>query len=202
MRVNFDVVGSFNKQKYRGIDAERNVNLFEFSDPDGKNSKALLPTAGLTLSETFEGAAFRGSLVYLGLAYFVVGEEFYSWDGSGDPESIGAIDTSTGYVGMEGNLLVTGQIVLVDGADGWLYDIGASSFDKITAMGFPEKPIDIAFMDGFFIVPDGETNTFAISGSNDGSSWDALNTAAITTHPGFITAVQVLHRRIFIFGVS
>ena len=203
MRVNFDIVGSFNKQKYRGIDSEKNVNLFEFNDPDGKNTKALLPTAGLTLIKTFGlTGTFRGSLVYLGLAYFAVGDTFYSWDGVADPIDIGTIGTSTGYVGMEGNLLATGQVVLVDGAKGYLWEIGTSTFGEITDPGFPAQPIDIAFMDGFFIVPSGGTNLFAISASNDGSSWDALNSAAITTHPGHIAAVQVLHRRIFIFGVS
>ena len=199
MRTKFDIVGSFNKQPINNFDAQRTVNLFEYTDTEGKKGKILINTSGLIERFDISGMTqgWRNSFVFQGFAYFVVADSVYRMDSNLIRTLLGTITTSNGFVGIEAN---THQVIFVDGVFGYIYDVNTGVFQKITSPGFPTLPIDVAFLDGFFVVPAGGTNTLTLSSLNDGLTWDALDSAAINTHPGNITAIQTLHRKLFIFA--
>lgn len=192
MRKDYDIVGSYDNQRVSTINAERTVNMFEYIDQNGKRPKVMLPTSGLldsALNFAPETGGSRATFVYnnkvTGLQdiYQVFGASVYLITGSTGAltfTKIGTLNTSTGYVGIDANSY---QIIFVDGQEGWIWDINATTFMQITDTGFPAKPIDVCFLDGFFIVANGDTNTFQLSLINQGMVWSG-GTATFTGDSG------------------
>lgn len=187
MRKDYDIVGSYDNQRVSPINAERTVNLFEYLDPNGKRPKTLIFTSGLEDTElnfTPETGGSRATFVYQNKTagfvenaiYQVFGGRLFRISGYSDALSVsplGNLVSSTGYCGIDAN---TNQIILVDGQKGYIYDIEAGGFVQITDPGFPSRPIDVTFLDGFFIVADGNTNNFYLSSFNQGLVWSSQST--------------------------
>jgi hypothetical protein len=201
LRTEFDIVGSFNEQANLPVAGERALNWYDFEDPKGKRSKTQYPTSGLLTKLNFGGnRAVRGGLVFGGNTYLVVGENVYFINPSFIINHIGTLTTFQGQVDIEAN---TFQVIFVDGVAGWIWDTVATTFTQIVGNGFPGQPLGVAYLDGFFCVPMGQTNQYVISALNNGLIWNNLpagNIASITAHPGTITAIKTLHRRLFIFS--
>lgn len=179
--VDYDLVGSYNNQRVSGIDAERSVNLFEYIDQRGKKQKTLLPTSGLEDQVlTFPGAAngWRGQFVFNNVTYGVIGANVYRWTGLAPPTQINTapLTATVGYVGIDAN---TYQIIFVDGTRGYIYDTLTGIWRQITDANFPNNPVDVCYLDGFFIVASGGTNNFYMSSFNQGLIW-GLTTSAFT----------------------
>lgn len=187
MLKDFDLIGSYDNQRITTINAERTVNLFEYIDPQGKKPKSLLPTAGLINSGLDFGSETGGSratFVYNNPntgnqeIYQIFGESVYRITGSTNfltQSKIGSLSTTSGYVGIDAN---TYQIIFVDGEQGWIWDINALTFVQITDTGFPEKPIDVCYLDGFFLVANGDTNNFQLSSINQGLVWSSVSASS------------------------
>jgi hypothetical protein len=174
MRKDYDIVGSYDNQRVSTINAERTVNLFEYLDPQGKRPKTLLPTAGLVNAELNFGAetgGARAAFVFDNAIYTVFGQSVFRTTGTTGALStslIGTLTTSAGYVGIDANQY---QVIFVDGSLGYIWDINALTFTEITDTGFPSAPVDVCYLDGFFIVADGNTNNFYLSSLNQGMVW-------------------------------
>lgn len=184
MRKDYDLVGSYDNQRVSSINAERTVNLFEYLDPQGKRPKVLLPTAGLTdanLSFGTETGGSRATFVFDNAIYQVYGGSIFRTTGSTGALStslIGTLSTTTGYVGIDAN---TFQVIFVDGVQGFIWNVDTEMFEQITDPAFPEKPIDVTFIDGFFLVANGDTNTFQLSTINQGLIWGVDNDGTEST---------------------
>lgn len=182
MRKDYDLVGSYDNQRVSTISAERTVNLFEYLDPEGKRPKVMLPTAGLVnanLNFNPEMGGSRATFVFNDAIYQVYGSSVFRTIGSTgllSTSKIGDLTTTEGYVGIDAN---TYQVIFVDGQEGWIWDINADTFTLITDTGFPANPIDVCYVDGFFLVANGDTNTFQLSMINQGMVWSA-GTATFT----------------------
>lgn len=168
----FDIVGSFNNQIYSPIDSERSINLFEYRDLKAKKPKILLTSSGLINSNFNFGSAtngFRAEFVFLGEHYMVIGNSLFVESAIGTISLLGnLINTNTGYVAIDGNRF---QLMIVDGVNGYIWDTIALTFTLITDQSFPVKPIDLCSLDGFFVVANGDTNTFQLSSFNQGLVW-------------------------------
>lgn len=170
--VDFDIVGSYNNQRVTPIDAERSVNVFEYRDPLGKKPKALINTSGLLNSDfTFGGTTggFRAQFYFNGDQYMVIGGSFFKITGGGTVSFLGSlVSTTSGFVGIDAN---TFQIMFVDGQNGYIWDTMANTFVVITDASFTLNPIDVTYLDGFFVVAEGGTNNFQLSSFNQGLVW-------------------------------
>ena len=175
----YDIVGSYNNQRYTPIDAERTINMFEYIDGKDKKPRTLIPTSGLinqnkSFFNSFTGlpqtGPFRGQFTFIDSMYCVVGTGVYKLTGSTLTLSfLGDIGgTGVGYVGIDAN---TFQVIFVDGTKGWIYDVLTGIFVQITDPNFPSRPIDVTYLDGFFVVANGLTNTFQLSEFNQGLVW-------------------------------
>jgi hypothetical protein len=129
--------------------------------------------------------------------YAVVGENVYLISSLLAPTLLGSINTDIGPVFMTVNN--AGQVILVDGVDGWIYDPGTGDFLEITTSDFPGKPLGVVYQDDYFLIPDGETNIWYLSGPNDGFSWDVLDTATIRKYTGYVTGIGVVGSRVYFF---
>lgn len=209
-REDYNFVGSYDNQRVTTISAERTVNLFEYLDPNGKRPKVLLPTSGLVDSEIVFGTEVggcRGTFVFDGYIYNVYGNSVFRTTGSSESLSttkLGEINTEVGYVGIDANQY---QVIFVDGQDGWIYDITTGSlapWQQITDSGFPPNPIDVCYIDGFFLVISGGANNFQLSELNQGMVWSGgipINFTAVAatdlitltgvTNANFATGVPV-----------
>lgn len=174
MRKDYDLVGSYDNQRVSTISAERTVNLFEYLDPQGKRPKSMLSTSGLgnaNLNFGSESGGARAAFVFNNAIYQVYGQSVFRTTGSTNILSttqIGTLTTTAGYVGIDAN---TFQVIFVDGQEGWIWDTDANTFQQITDTGFPANPIDVCYLDGFFLVANGDTNTFQLSMINQGMVW-------------------------------
>lgn len=198
--VDYDFIGSYNNQRITEIDAERSVNLFEYLDEKGKKPKSLISTSGILnsgidFSPTVGGS--RASFVFQNNTYQVFGNKVYLINGALAPSLIGTLNTTTGYVGVDAN---TFQVIFVDGLNGWIWDTVATTFTLIVDVNFPAIPIDVTYLDGFFVVAAAGTNTFVLSQINNGISYTPLQQGAMTSHPGTIVACRTLHRNLFLFS--
>lgn len=185
----YDIVGSYNNQRVPSIDAERSVNLFEYRDMLAKKRKLMIPTSGLdTTGTSFAGTTggFRNSFQFGTNTYHVIGNAVWLVQQIGDslfPAQLNTLiplTTSTGYVGIDAN---TFQIIFVDGVHGYIYDTTAQTFTQISDFSFPVTPIDVCYLDGFFVVANGNTNQFQLSSFNNGLVWGPSSNA-VTTNIG------------------
>ena len=180
MRKDYDLVGSYDNQRISTISAERTVNMFEYLDEDGKRPKVLLSTSGLINADLNFGAEMggaRASFVFQNAIYNVYGKSVFRTTGTTGFLSttlIGTLTTVTGYVGIDAN---TFQVIFVDGAEGWIWDVNTNAFMQITDPAFPAMPIDVCYLDGFFLVANGNTNNFQLSEFNQGLVWGSDFTA-------------------------
>lgn len=181
MRKDYDLVGSYDNQRVAPINAERTVNLFEYIDPTGKRPKVLLPTSGLVnadLNFGTENGGNRAAFVFDNAIFQVIGSSVFLTSGPSNflttipigelRDANDDITTTTGYVGIDAN---TFQVIFVDGQEGWIWDINAETFTLITDTGFPANPIDVTYLDGFFLVINGGTANFQLSEFNQGMVW-------------------------------
>jgi hypothetical protein len=174
--VNYDIVGSYNNQRVSGIDAERTVNLFQYNDPLGKKPSSLLSTSGLLNTNLVFGntiGGFRGQFVFNDNMYVVIGSDVYVIDSALAPIRINSLplNTFTGYVGIDANNAQNPQVIFVDGINGYIWDTIALTWTMITDTSFPAQPIDVCYLDGFFVVANGNTNEFQLSELNQGLVW-------------------------------
>ena len=180
--VDFDIVGSYNNQIISSIDAERSINVFEYHDLRGKKPKSLVNTSGLINTELVFGSVtggFRAQFVFNNNEYNVVGNSVFLTTTGGIVSLLGTlVNTSQGYVGIDANI---NQVIFVDGVNGYIWDTTSSTFTKITDPGFPITPIDVCTLDGFFVVANGNTNNFGLSGFNQGLVWGPDNNGTQTT---------------------
>lgn len=191
----YEIVGSYDNQRVSTFNAERTINMFEYLDDNGKKPKALFSTAGLVdsglaFTGVTAGAGSRGSFVYKNVVtgdleiYQIFGNGVFRITGTTNnlvDSLIGLLNTTEGYVGIDAN---TYQIIFVDGQEGFIWDINQTTFTKITDTSFPAKPIDVCYIDGFFLVANGDTNQFQLCLINQGMVWgtgSATFTADATT---------------------
>jgi len=170
--VDYEIVGSYNNQRISSIDAERSVNMFEYIDPLGKKPKILINTSGLTNTTYSFGSTtggFRAQFVFQTNQYIVIGNSVFRITLTGTISLLGTfINTNAGYVGVDAN---TFQVIFVDGVNGYIWDTMANTFTQITDTSFPTSPIDVCYLDGFFVVANGNTPDFYLSSFNQGMVW-------------------------------
>ncbi len=197
-RKDYDIVGGYDNQRVSTISAQRTVNLFEYLDPQGKRPKTLLPTSGLRDTElvfSTETGGARASFVFKDAIYQVYGASVFKITGTTGVfvvTPIGSLTTTIGYVGIDAN---TFQVIFVDGEEGHIYDTNASTYERITDTGFPPNPIDVCFLDGFFLVAHGGTNEFQLSALNQGMVWSGGSATAATFTVNTTTDVLTLSTR-------
>lgn len=195
------MLGSFNKYPDLDIDVEDTVNLFEIRDPKIKEQRALLSTPGLKFELNVSPGStdpVRALFVFETMMYGVFGSNIYGFNSNLTPIFLGTIDSNAGGVSITNNN--GGQVIFVDGEAGYIYTPTTGVFAKITDPDFPAKPINVVYLDTYFAIPSGETQTFQLSANNDGTQWNAfLDEAQIQTYPGVNRGVGVVNERLFFF---
>jgi hypothetical protein len=191
VRNDYNIVGSYNNQRYSNIDSERTVNMFEYIDKDSKKPKTLISTSGIIntgLNFDPETQGFRASFVFKNQSYHVIGSSIFLINPDFSYAKIGTLNTSAGYVGIDAN---TFQVIFVDGTNGWIWDTNSLIFEQITDPAFPLFPIDVCMLDNFFVAASGGTNNFLLSSFNQGLVWSGTsNNFTVTIASNLITLLN------------
>lgn len=199
------IQAGFDTQADAQFNSATAINMYYVYDKFGKNEGwRLRRNRGIKAQFTLPQSGYRGEFVIENettkLSYFVVGNTFYQMTTSQVTTVLGTLSTSTGFVKIISNQLEPfPQILVVDGTDGWIWN--GTTFTQVTDGNFPANPVDAEYMDGRFIVLNGQSNKWAISKINDGVNWEAFSGTEITTEPSdTLVGVAVLNRRIWFFG--
>jgi len=191
-------IGGAYKGRSTDLNAQVCINLYpEIDRQEAKNIRALIGTPGLkSFCDTSVSDPVRGFHVMGDHLYTVIGNTLYKVYSDGTYDSLGSpLGTSEGYVWMADNGT---EVMVVDpGINGYIYT--GDIFAGITAAGFP-IPSSLTYQDGYFIVTEKDTGKFFISGSYDGTSWDALDYATAESNPDDLLACLSDHGEVWLFG--
>jgi hypothetical protein len=204
--MNIPFVGPTYNGRSSNIDASRSVNFYPETNPAGAKSViALVNTPGTLLWAQVDPSPVRGMHVFGGLLYVVAGGKLYSVDARGVVSQVlGMLATSAGRVAMADNgLAVSGvggnQLMIVDGAYGYIYNAQAGAFTAISGGGWPVAgAFALTYIDSYFVIAN--ANSMSVSASNlyDGATWSALATSPVSAAPDLVRAVINVRQQLWV----
>ena len=135
------------------------------------------------------------------VGFIVVDDKLYSVDTGGTRTLRGTIGTSSGILRM---VIGTTHLFFVDGIDGYTLKLSDYTFLTITDVLFPDAPIDVTFLGGYYIVAGQISGEYvvALSAIDDPSSWPVTNELYPADIPGTIKAVKAFNKELWIFGTT
>ena len=181
--------------------AQTCINWYpEITQLQEKTKVLLMPTPGTKLVQSVGIGPHRGSIIHKDACYIISGNELIKQTTAGVFSSLGTIGTSTGRVSMASNGAFGDQLIIVDGTDGYIWDSQALTLTTIADAQFPAFPLQVRYMDSYFIVIAVDSGQFNISSSNDGTAWDALDFANAERQPDNTLAVETVSRDLYFIG--
>lgn len=180
----------------RKASVQRSVNLYLLGmETPSKVPFILQAVPGLSLF-AYLGAEIRGAYEAAGRCFVAAGAVLYEVYADGTFVSRGGLQSATGPVEMAWG---TTQLVLVDGANGYVLSLDSNSFAQIASPAWLGS-YRVAYLDGYFIFVDPGTQRFYCSAIDDATNLDALDFASAESSPDNIVAHLVAHREIWFLG--
>lgn len=201
MRTPLPLLGGRHVDRVAQVNNERSVNWYAEQEPGAAKSLVTMkPTPGLVrVGAAGNGPCRSHRVTFDGKAYWVSGPQLMSQDTSGAITAIGSLNTSSGWC-----VLAAGRdyLLVVDGGDGYTWN--GVTFATVADADFPASPSWCAYMDGYFIVNDDDTDRFHISdlpgGAENPTSWTALNFATAEADPDDAVAVIATYETVYLVG--
>ncbi len=199
-------VGPTYNSRSSNIDASRSVNFYPETNPaNAKSVTALVNTPGTALWAQAGTSPVRGMHVFGGLLYVVAGGKLYSVDAAGTvSQDLGTLATSAGSVACADNGIATAgvggnQLMIADGAEGYIYNVSTGVFSTISGGGWPPAGAGtLTYIDGYFVIGNG--NSMSVSACNlyDGTTWNALATTPVSAAPDLVRTVVNVHQQLWV----
>lgn len=182
----------------RQASAQRAVNLYLMGmETPSKASHILRKVPGLVMFSAL-GSVIRGCIEAAGRCFFVAGSTLYELSAAGVATNRGTLLTSTGNVGLAWGLT---QLVIVDGANGYVMRLSTNVFEQITDTDWPGSD-RVDYLGGFFIIKAPDTQQFYVTAIDDATSVDALDYASAESAPDNVVAHIVVNERLHLLGVT
>jgi hypothetical protein len=187
---------SFDVSRSPQLSNTRLLNFFtERQAPDAKGQAPLFGAPGLISMATVGVGPFRGGWNLNGVAYYVSGDSLYSVGSDQSVTLLGSGIGGTTPVGMSDNGV---QLCVVNGAQGWIYNVNSGTYTRITSAAFYAADT-VTFMDGYFIFDRKGTNEWFLSALYDGLTYNGLDFASAEGQPGLVMATVQNLQLLFIF---
>lgn len=197
-RTRIPIAGGYDKDVAINVGSARSINCYvEMASAGSKVPYYLVGTPGTQLVATLPKSPVRGLWEHNGVMYAVGGDAFYKVTISGAVTLLGTLRTSSGRLGISDNSV--DQIIIVDGAFGYVYNAATGVFAEISDHDFPGAT-HVDFLDGYSIFCGNAAGRFGISAINDSTSYDALDYASAESDPDDTIALAVDHREVWLFG--
>lgn len=196
-------------QEYPSKSVDQNqarlINMYLDEDKaKGKYKIVAYSMPGLTSFCDTTKANVRALLEHNDVLYAVAGNTAYSINSGGTATSIGTLNTSSGFckiAAITGGSDTNSQLVIIDGTNGYHYNIGTSTATfPISDGDFPQTCTDITTQDDYFIVQKSGSIRFHLSAVSDGTSWAALDFASKTGQADRLVAIVSQHRELWLLG--
>jgi len=189
-------VGPSYQLSTRKASVQRTVNMFLVGmETPGKAPFILQSFPGLSLFVAL-GAVVRWAYAAGDRAFVVAGSTLYELASDGTATSRGTLATASGAVDMaHGN----SQLVIVDGANGYVLTLATNVFAQITDPDFYGST-RVWFLDNYFLFIRPDTGQFYISAIDDASSFDALDFATAESQPDNLVSMAVVGDRLLLAG--
>lgn len=183
------------------VNAQERLNLYcELQSDAETNALAIYGTPGLVAESNYGAVPARGAYSMGDFKYFVVGNALWQEANDGIQTNRGTLLTSGGKVSMIDNGT---QIMIVDGANGYIYNVNTTTFTVIATADPDFASIGgdtVTFQNGYFIVNKPGTGQFYISALYDGLSWDLLDFATAESNPDPLVRVLANNGQLLLFG--
>jgi hypothetical protein len=182
------------------VNAQTCINWYVVpAGPGARTKAALYPTPGTTLVQSVGAGPHRGAIEHKGKTYFVSGAEFIEMDAGGNFTAIsGVLPTTSGRVDMCSNGDFGDQVLVVDGADGYVFN--GTTLAVIADSDFPANPTSCVYLDGRAIVTFADSGVWYISDLNDFTAWTATQFANAERDPDNLVRAFVNNRDLILFG--
>ncbi len=181
------------------VTRQRRLNCYFEDREDGDKSKvAVYGTPGLVPSfqaSTPLGLPVRAMLGTQTALYLIAYNQFLSVDSIGTVLASGSLSTISGLASLAYSPT---QVVITDGAVGYLFTPASSAFTVIGG-AFPNGAKTVTFVSSFFVAEQPGSQQFWVSNSNDGSTWNGLAFASASSFSDNILAVDNLLGNLVLF---
>lgn len=200
------LVNAFYEDYSRGFDYQRCINWYPVlsESGDSKNKAHLVPTPGsrnITSVTPSGGTGCRGMYEASNGRFFGVwGNTVYEILSNSNTNIINSstlLNTEIGSVSLADN---GEQLVITTGSKGYIYTFSTSTFAEITDTDFPLGANQVIYHNGYFICTLPGSNEWSISNYGDGSSWNGLDYATITSSPDTVLGLVSVRTDVWIFG--
>jgi hypothetical protein len=187
----------------RSVNAADNrmINLFPEPVPEGGLTGGFLNRApGLRKVATIGTGPIRGLWTHLSNgedAYVASGNEFYKILPDFTATKLGNI-SGTGPVSIADNGI---QLFIACGAEAFIYDEPANTFEKITDPDFAGAAT-VCYIDGYFAFNQPDTQILWVTEILDGSIINPLAFAAAESTPDAVVAIVSNNREVWVFGTG
>lgn len=186
----------------RGIGGDTAVNIRKeiagpgaLSDRFWVHTPALRVFAPQTVATACRGLHLTGG----GRVFQVAGTTLWEILSNGNRASRGTVSSISGPVGMASN---EDQMVIVDGAAGYLYDFAANTLTTISDPEFPNGASTVCTVDGYFLVEEPGSIYTRWSELRDGATWPTLSRASAESFPDIVSGVVSVSGEVWAFGTQ
>jgi len=197
-RISLFGLGQLSKSSF--VTAKVLQNMYCEQRPAGEKSGLVAyGTPGELLFADFGATPCRGALEFEpgSVAYVVHRGTLWEINNAGVKVSRGTLLSASGRVSMAHNGV---QVMIVDGASGYIYNTQTTVFAQITDTDFPANPTTVTYLSRRFIISLLNSSRFYCSDIDNGLSWDALNFANAETNPDPIIAVFASNGQLILMG--
>lgn len=174
----------------------RSVNLYLSAMESPAKAAFVLQSVPGLIERADAAAVVRGCIDAGGRAFFVAGSKLYELSAAWGLQERGTLLTSAGQVGMAWGLT---QLVMVDGAYGYVLRLSSDVFERITDTDWPGAS-SVGYLNGFFtfVVPNGQQAY--VSAIDDATDIDALDYVSAERVPDDLVSQVVLSGEQWLLG--
>lgn len=179
------------------------MNWFvELATGTPKAKSWLVPTPGLDPFVVLGAGPVRALFAEEGRCFAVGGGHFYEILASQNFVHLGEVGMDGRSASISSNGSDGHQIFIVSNGDGFIFDLVSGDFTPIIDDGFPRPCSMGAFVDGYFLALQAQSDRFQISALENGLVWDALDVAQVSQTTGIVRALVPVHRNVWLLGSS
>lgn len=201
--VEFPIVTQTYQERSPEMDTRKVVNYYVSYDQEGTKPLMYNPTPGYVINYVLNLSSNGVRQIYsdqnsaYSYCLAIAADTIYLLSTGVRSTPVGQLRTSGGFVGITSS---TSQVLIVDGAAGYVYDINAETLTQINSDNFPSSPLDCVFFNNYFVVCQAQSNQWFISAAGDALTWNSQNNIVFNAKADTLQGVAAVNNSLFIFG--
>jgi hypothetical protein len=184
------------------VDAQRAVNLYPeiVESQQGRSPFALYPRPGLKLAVNLPGESSVPQLFAQNGRMFAAGLNLWEIFSNFTAVNRGALNPSMAGPGTVFMAANQNQLLVLSNGLLYIMNLTTNAVAPVNMAQFAGNISMIAFIDGFFIATQVNSQIFYTSNLLDGTTWLGVNTEQVSLITDFITGMIVSHRDLWFYG--